>query len=150
MLTEPLEGMRTILIAKMPQDSVFVGDDLYKKELETIEKNPQTLLSTWELKDKKNLTLSIQKKYEPYRDSIKFLKTNPPRIIRTNKKDSSEAIELSIQNHDKSTFVTFDQSTNVYQWMFTEPSRDAGLLLPYVLIDLDALATVKKLESEKK
>ena len=147
MLTAPAIAMRNILIKRMPPNSVFVGDDLYQKRIEAAENDPMTLLGERELRVKANETPTereerlqsvTQKDYKrnDIKEKFSWLKTNPPRIIRTNGKEKT----FLIQNPDRTPLVTFDQSSPIYQFIFTEPYRDKGILLPYILIDLDMLA----------
>ena len=152
MLTAPNPVMRNILLKKMPKDSIFVGDNLYQKELEEIEKDPKAWLIIRDLEIEGELHEDRDKRLnqeaeEMYRDfkceeKNRLLKTNPPRIRITDQ-------QFTIQKPDKTTFITFKKSTPVYQWMFTDPYRSIGLTCPYVLIDLDALSVFETLEQPK-
>ncbi len=148
MLTAPATAMRDIIIKKMPAGSVFVGDSLYQNRLEAAEKDRSILLSPYDLKERKNesadkrqerLKKEAQSKYDYYKipERISLLKSNPPRIIRT--RDGMQQT-FTLQNPDASPLVTFDQSSPIYQWMFTRAYQDMVLHLPYILVDLDTLA----------
>jgi len=152
MLTAPAIAMRDILIKKMPANSVFVGDSLYQNKLEAGEKNPQSLIDEYALRERKNETAQerearlkkaadLMYRFYNIKEKLPLLKTNPPRIIKT--KESSR--KLTLQKPDGSPLATFDQSTPVYQWLFTDAYEDGGLKLPYTLIDLEKLAAVTQL-----
>lgn len=153
MLTAPNNVMRTILIKNMPSNTVFVGDSIYKKELEAIEKDPLLLLDESDLEmiqeegpDQREQLLkeSIENEsnFLRIKEKLSLLKSNPPRIIRVK---NGRKQQFTILGSDGKPLVTFDQSTLIYQWMFTNPYLDKGLHLPYVLVDLNALATVTTL-----
>ena len=82
-------------------------------------------------------------KYYNCETTIPLLKTNPPRITRT----KSNIFTIQKPNGDK--LVTFDKNSLTYQWIFTEPYRDMGLKLPYVLIVLDDLVQFDVKRKEK-
>lgn len=133
MLTAPTNTMRLIILKKMPQESVFVGDDFYKEELED-----ETIPDI-----NRRVRLGIRSTNKKRRNSAKLeriqkqrslLKTNPPRIIRADG-------NFTIQQPNEEALVTFDSSTQEYQWFYTDPYRTDGLTCPYVLVSLDALAT---------
>ncbi len=159
MLTAPTVAMREILIKKMPPDSVFVGDNLYKERLEEIEKNRTSLISeAYKLrlyakavpKTEQEKEEIVKKEADDYyknwniKEKIALLKTNPPRIIR--RKDG-EIWKFIIQNPKGEPLVSFDKDTEDYQWLYTFVYRDTWLL-PYVLVDLEKLANVGKLATE--
>lgn len=129
MLTAPTEIMRNILLNNLPQNSVFIGDDLYQKKLECI----KTILS-------KDL-------FDSTKNAISLLETNPPRIICDN---SLWYLRFTIKNPNGTPLVSFHELTSTYQWMFAGLGVFRGsLTFPYVLVDLDALANVKKLANIK-
>jgi hypothetical protein len=147
MLTAPTPLMSKILLMKMPTGSVFIGDNFYQKKLNEIKKDPKKLLTEWDLKVIEKETVqdrderlkeAVDFLYKDYKCKEKFslLKTNPPRIIRTNNQG------FIIQNSNGKTLVTFDRDVSTYQWMFTAAYKDSGLTLPYVLVDLDELSKI--------
>ena len=59
MFTTPVPAMRTILLKKMPANSVFVGDTDYQKEIEGHAKNPSTSLDDLKLKESETEAESV-------------------------------------------------------------------------------------------
>ncbi len=83
-----------------------------------------------------NLYQSRVKQEAKINDSrIDLLKSHPPRIIRN---DENSKFTLLKPNGEK--LVEFDESSGVYQWMFTDSYSVTGPALPHVLVDLDAMA----------
>ena len=146
MLTTPTGAMRSILMTKLPSNSIFIGDSEYKMEVENAVLNPRTLLHEWDLKEKPNESKEKREerlmekinysyyKYDNVDEKKEWLATNPPRIIKEKKKYTIQSIDGT------KDLVTFDENTNIYQWLYTDAYRDAGIRIPYVLIDLDQLA----------
>lgn len=156
MLNPPVVSMRSIMLKTMPKNSVFIGDNLYQKELEKVKKNNYkgnliflegqiiTYLDEFNtINPKQAKTLPDPQETQYQTDFIDHevsgLNTNPPRIIR-------KGNTFTIQNNDTSPLVTFDSSSKTYQWLFTQPYEDIGLIIPYVLVDLNELANVRKLD----
>jgi len=135
MLTAPTNIMRSIILKKMPQESVFVGDNIYKEELEdkTIpDINKSIILGKWHW----NKERSNSVKLERIGDLRSGLVTNPPRII-------IKADHFSIQNQNGENLITIESFNQTYQWLFTDPYVSHGLNCPYTLVLLDKLAHYK-------
>lgn len=123
MLTAPVAVMREMLLKAMP-DSVFIGDNLYQKQVEDITRGATILVDGsggWD-------SDSCAEKFSQ-------LRTNPPRIIRPNEH------EFIIKSLDGTQdLCAFNRSTRKYQWLFTESYENGGVCHPHVLFDLNALA----------
>ncbi len=156
MLTAPAQVMRDILFKKMPNNTVFVGDSLYQEGIEAAQKDPGTLLlkesfekdedeTQQEFEQRLAKEKEVMYRLDKIQDKILLLQTNPPRIVRVIDPQNRRKQTFTIQKPDKSNLVTFDQNSSIYQWMFSEPFANRGLRLPYVLVDLDALANAVKL-----
>ena len=73
--------------------------------------------------------------------NLALLGANPPRICR-----AYDMSAFTIQNPNGTTLITLDKNAvPYYQWLFTKAYRSQGILLPYVLIRLDALARLRGL-----
>lgn len=135
MLTPPTPIMNSIFLKKMPTESFFVGDNFYKKDLESEEKDSIIIVD--------NLVISetLQEREERLKKEAAMrirLKTNPPRLIRTKGLHPT----FTIQKPNGENLITFDYSTSTYQWMYTDPYKAKGLSCPYMLILLENLAQV--------
>jgi len=153
MLTAPATAMRNILIKRMPPDTVFVGDNLYAARIEAAVKDPVILLGERSLLKEKDETSHelearlIEEAAESYKflkidEKAALLKTHPPRITRII--DGAKEMFI-IKGTPGKPPIAFDQDTTIYQWLFTRAYRPMGIHLPYVLINLDALAQVGEL-----
>lgn len=126
MITFPAPVMRDILLKKLPPHSIFVGDNLYKKEL----------------------MLENEQEWE---SQLKLLKTNPPRIKLTQDCENDKCQNLSFSiKMPTGQQLDFKRDTKIYQWMFSPIfEEEADLSSPYVLIDLQVLAKATKLADQQ-
>lgn len=145
MLFTPLPLMRSIVLRKMPMNTVFIGDNRYQERLKAVQKDPKILVDESVLTDMKKQKTSLeygqlvtkiaQQMYDylACAEKINLLKTNPPRIIKSQQ-------GFIIQKPDKELLVEIFPDTEIYQWLFTRPYQTDGIDIPYILVDLAALA----------
>jgi len=149
MITTPTPLMRTIFIKKMPQNTIFIGDNLYAQKIKNAIRDPLTLVGKNRLQKnmgQQQLARSEKIAMESFerwniKEKAEQLKTNPPRITITQNETNKT---FFIKGLSKQQNIEFNQNTTIYQWLFTEPYLPMGIIIPYVLIDLEALVEIKK------
>ncbi len=127
MITVPLKEMRNILLRSLPDNTIYIGDNIYKKELE------------------EKLEIEGEEKLE---SQLKESNRCPHIIERELKKISEEYNDLYLSRFILRTpkgeiLLDIDKKTidkDEHEWFFRNACLKPNESLPYVAIDLSSLA----------
>ena len=149
MITVPLKGMRNILQTSLPQGSIFIGDDKHDERVrEAMGGNQKVLLERDAFKDM-NEGAAIEYANKLLGMWAPLLETCPPKIsheyaVMPSGFNKAMTFMLTCKDGNVKIIPTCSSEPGMYysryDWFFNNRALSPRIELPYVVVDLEALA----------